>query len=490
MPEGRTVVTVATRRVFWSVLLGSLLVQLAWIVALPTFRGPDEFDHVYKADAVAAGQLSGAAPARRGRGDLLDVRRGVVEAAGPLCSSYAYTGPENCRPVRDAEDGRVVVASAAASYNPAYYLAVGSAARWLDGHAFDLGLRVITSTGVALLLAVAAATAASRARTLWPLAAVGVAYTPTVALSGATAAPNGVGYAAAALWWVSALAVVDDDERPPWGRLGLASVLLVSAHTMNVVWLPLMTAAVLALRPRAFWLQCLRRPRPALTVAVVLAAGLASVAWIRLAGTNRLNDPIPGIGPLPLGRLASSELVWALQTVATGPSRDDAAPIVVYVLWSLALLALGAVAWRAADRRSRGVAVLLLAAWVAVPVVLTIVSYPTEGLAWQGRYAIPLVVGLTFLAGRVMDRGRPVPAPAAVAIASVVGLTHVWCVLAVLLHESSPRHTVALVQQLPLAATALAVGATAALGVALLVGVTTRTAQQGTTTPDTASSSA
>jgi hypothetical protein len=35
--------------------IGMLLLQLGWTLALPPFRGIDEFDHVYKTAAVARG---------------------------------------------------------------------------------------------------------------------------------------------------------------------------------------------------------------------------------------------------------------------------------------------------------------------------------------------------------------------------------------------------------------------------------------------------
>ena len=39
-------------------LLGVLLVQAAWVLAVPPFRGSDEHDHAYKAAAVARGDWS------------------------------------------------------------------------------------------------------------------------------------------------------------------------------------------------------------------------------------------------------------------------------------------------------------------------------------------------------------------------------------------------------------------------------------------------
>ena len=37
-------------------VVGALLTQAAWLLSVPAFRGVDEFDHVYRAAAVARGE--------------------------------------------------------------------------------------------------------------------------------------------------------------------------------------------------------------------------------------------------------------------------------------------------------------------------------------------------------------------------------------------------------------------------------------------------
>jgi hypothetical protein len=46
---------------------------------------------------------------------------------------------------------------------------------------------------------------------------------------------------------------------------------------------------------------------------------------------------------------------------------------------------------------------------VAVPLALTVVSFDSEGLAWQGRYALPLAVGFPALAGLALHRSSRHP---------------------------------------------------------------------------------
>src|SRR3712207_2367380 len=116
------------------VFLGALLLQVAWILAVPPFRGVDEFDHAYRAGSVAGGEwVSLGTEAAQGRGDLVRVPAGIVRDAGPVCSSYGYTGPDNCSPVARLDGDEVTVASAAARYNPLFYWVVGTPARPFDG---------------------------------------------------------------------------------------------------------------------------------------------------------------------------------------------------------------------------------------------------------------------------------------------------------------------------------------------------------------------
>ena len=58
---------------------GVLLVQLAWILTVPPFRGIDEFDHAYRAAAVAHGQwLPRASASVRGHGEYVEVASGAA----------------------------------------------------------------------------------------------------------------------------------------------------------------------------------------------------------------------------------------------------------------------------------------------------------------------------------------------------------------------------------------------------------------------------
>jgi hypothetical protein len=96
----------------------------------------------------------------------------------------------------------------------------------------------------------------------------------------------------------------------------------------------------------------------------------------------------------------------------------------VAVVWGLLVVALAAAAFVAGSPRHRLALVAIVLGVLALPVAAEVVSGPTVGMAWQGRYALPLAVGLPILSAWVLAR-RPAPAflgrlaPASVVAAGV-----------------------------------------------------------------------
>jgi hypothetical protein len=160
-----------------------------------------------------------------------------------------------------------------------------------------------------------------------------------------------------------------------------------------------------------------RWPRRVVPAVVVVGVGaVACFAWIVVARTNALEPNTGSYGRIGPGDLAMGQLVWALQTIAAFPIRDDTAPLIVYALWLVPFGCLVGWGFRHADLRLRLAGLALLAVWVAVPLALTVATYSSEGLAWQGRYALPLAVGFPALAGLALNRGARGPSTATVAL--------------------------------------------------------------------------
>lgn len=401
------------RRVFAVTLIGVLLAQAAWILAMPAFRGIDEFDHVHKAAAVARGQWTDSGAAQDGRGGYVRIPGSIVRSATEVCEFYRYTGPDNCRAVEELPNGDVVVATAASAYNPAYYLIVGTFARPFGGAGADYAMRALTAVMCALMLAWSAAIIARWATSLWPLVTFVLGVTPVLVYSTTIAGPNGLTYAGAALVWASLAATTRLDSGT--GNLALpatlGSIALVATHTTGPMWLALIVLAVAILQPVRGWLTTFRRDRLAWSAAAVTLAiiTLLCLIWVRYAKTNALGSPLADVDPLALGDLVRAEILWPLQAIAAFPTRNEPAPVVVYALWGIPLTAMLVILVRRSSGRLRAALALVVLSSILVPTILTILSYERiGGIAWQGRYSLPLLLGLPILAGLAMDR-RPEP---------------------------------------------------------------------------------
>ncbi len=313
--------TPSPRRVFLLVLAATLLLQTAWILALPAYRGIDEFDHVYKAEAVAHGQLFDNGAPENGRGGLVEVPEDVVVAASAVCKSYDYTGPDNCKPVEHVSGDTVTVASGAATYNPTYYAVVGLMAQPFSGAGTDFAIRAFTALMAALLLAWAAVVTSGWARNGWPMLALLVSATPVLIYSTTIASPNGVGYAAGCLLWAAGLGLVEQPGRPKVAALTTAAVTMMATHSTGVMWVAFVVGVIALLQPLSRWRALFRRSARALTGpgAVIGLAAAACVAWVLLAKTNSLGAADDTFGELGLGDLVIGQVLWALHTVARLP---------------------------------------------------------------------------------------------------------------------------------------------------------------------------
>jgi hypothetical protein len=104
--------------------------------------------------------------------------------------------------------------------------------------------------------------------------------------------------------------------------------------------------------------------------------------------------------------------LWAMGTYAMYPGPQETAPVPVYIL---GLVVWGMFLWRAAVRARRAIilsSVFLVTVGAVIPIMLTLVSYHRLGLFWQGRYALPLLVGIPLMLGLAWDEIRHSPSRA------------------------------------------------------------------------------
>lgn len=391
---------------------GVLMLQVGWLFAIPAFGGIDEFDHAYRAASVARGHVSPPlSPNTTGPGDLIPVPRDLVIAARNRCSDLPYTGFDNCHAESAADqDGQVNVASTAARYNPAYPLIVGAAALPFDGSSALYAMRIMTIVLCDALLVASWWVTGRASRTIWPRVAGLIAITPVMLYATANAAPNGVQMCAGLLMWSAGLALARTGPQTAilW-TLALSTMVVLTVHSTGPMWVAIILAT-LALWPRAVtaaresW-----RDRRSTCLKAVTAIGIvaaADVLWSISRSTN-LNWQDREELTLTAGTLLDALPLWALQTIGSVPFRNEYLPAPVFMTWLVVFALLCAAGARYASWRQRGVMSAIVLLFFAVPVPLTVISFDQLGLAWQGRYALPLVCGLPLLAGWVLEDAQP-----------------------------------------------------------------------------------
>lgn len=398
----------------WSPLalmtLGVLFLQIAWVFAVPPFRGSDEFDHVYKAAAVARGDwVPSPTAATRGTGAWLDVPADLVEAANAQCEDLPYTKPVDCVGTTDGATTRV--ASGAGRYHPLYYALVGTPALPFDGYAALYVMRLVTVFFAWLLFCAALAATRTWARTNWPTATLAIAATPVLIYSSSVVAPNGIEMMAGLAFWTSAIGVARGVRPAHDGRLLLIAAvsgsLLVTTRSLGPLWCLMVAVTVLiSVRPGTDRLRVLLSDRRTWCAGgVVTLAALASTAWIlRMGSLNVGGEPKAPLSlPERLSLLSDDVVLWLLQSIAAFPLRNEQSEPVVYICFLLAFLFLVVVGLAAARGALRLGIILAILAASAVPFLISVATFNSHAEVWQGRYALPYAVGIALLIGLALD---------------------------------------------------------------------------------------
>ena len=446
-------------------LIGILLMQAAWIITVPPFRGSDEFDHAFRAAAVADGEWYVDEWAEDGRGLYVTAPTSLVEAARFQCESLPYTGRENCHPDVVANSETVQVASGAGLYHPLFYWIVGSVAQPFEGATALYAMRIATAV-LCLVFFGVAAWAVSRLPSRWPLAALTVAASPVLIYSTTIVAPNGPEMAAAMALWATLLSAArQPDARDVRVKLILAIPAAMTLSTLRMLgplFVMLIVATVITYAPSSAR-RVVREHRGLITAAVAASAFAAAGSAVWVVANNQTEAP-PGEtgGAVDLGHI----LMWNFQTIAAFPFRDQAGPLIVYPIYLGLVLALLVGGYARGRWPARSALLLAMGTTIALPALLTLATMEGRGVIWQGRYALPYAIGTVILAGFAISHRptRPVTwriaAPGAVAI----GVGVAACLIKIRTDEVSrgsgdlwlAPHPIVLIALLTAAVTALA----------------------------------
>jgi hypothetical protein len=408
----------SSRWMWWTSFLLVVMLSSLWNLADPLYAGPDEPAHVIRAHALDHGQLTGKELSRErtrqaGRRDLLLVRAPQIyqTAEGSVCWVFRPDVTAACLrfdgPTRDVD-----IPITAARHPPAYYAVVGVVS-WLHGPG-ALTVHLMRLIGALITGAfVATAITALRRSPAPPVAAVGLllALTPMVLFVSGVVNPSTAEIAAAIAFWVCGLVLVSGSGRQPDKRLitavGIAGCALALIRQLGPLWLSLIALAIVATANRSTLAALARSSWARLWGGLIVVSAFAQVLWDVYA------KPLD-LSPISERRtnLDTAEILRETFGASFGRYRemigsfgwlDTPAPALTVLLWTAGVGFLVLLAVMFARRRNVAILVALLAATAVVPALIESSQFRhVGGFAWQGRYTLPLAVGVPIVAATAL----------------------------------------------------------------------------------------
>jgi len=411
-----------------------------WAVSSPLMSVPDEPAHTIKAVALAHGQLGGRDvrvvsddPGNPGR---LDTYFSVPRAYAELnlqrsCYNFSPHTPAGCAPSVGTDTTLVAAPSYTGTYPPLYYALVGWPSLVLSPYRALYAMRLCSVLASAALLASAFASVRRLAPGGAGMAAVALSVTPIVVFLMGSINPSGFEIAAALATWASVLDLLR--RRGPVSarlaaRVVIATTCFAAARPLSPVFAVLAVATVAAVAAGRERLAELRHDRNAVVGGALIVAGLAaSGGWILW---SKAYDSFAGIAQpgltftQALNHSVSLEPRHAQQMFGVFGWLDTRSPWGLVLPWLLAVGVLTVAALALGTGRQR----LVLAGWLAASVVIPLVAEADRaaryGYIWQGRYTLPLGVGVTVLAGWIIATAPRAPTRAVrlAALVAVAGM--------------------------------------------------------------------
>lgn len=398
-----------------------LLITVSWAMSNPLGSAPDEAIQGATAYSTAHGQLATLHPS------VPPTYAKLADHDALFCFQKSWDTSAACQNWSVISGPNAPMFSQFGSYNPVYYFLVGWPTRFLEGRAAIYAMRLVSATIVSLVLAAAVTIAWAyrprRAAAVGPL----LALAPTVLFLASAINPNALEIAAAVLAWSGLLVLLSTSEnrRSTAFRLSVSlttlglSLLLVT-RLMSPLWAAvLVVATVTAMRRwRAFGRLVISSVRFQVHMGLLTIPAGWALGW-------SLTHPTVFSGGGGVGDYADSLAQWLQLTVEEifigFPSQTfgqivavlgwtsfgmDLVTFAFAVLWGGLMVA--AVAGTD-SQPARWTVVLLAVFCVVFPAALA--AYMWSGKGWQGRYILPVAVGLPILCTRlivdtVMKAGR------------------------------------------------------------------------------------
>ncbi|WP_298460435.1 DUF2142 domain-containing protein [uncultured Cellulomonas sp.] len=407
------------RGVFWLSFVAMLLVTSGWVVGNPLIASVDEASHATKAAATVRGQWvpdTEGLPAGSGEAEVPELFEAAIELQ--YCIAFEPDQPASCQPELDGDLGeQTPVVTTAAAYNPLYYAVVGVPSLFPVGEHTLYLMRLVSAVLASAMFAAAVRTLAEVGRAHWLVYGLLAATTPMVIYLSSAVNPQTTEVMGAIALWVCLLTTLryprPDLLTRRLARIALIGVLFVNSRGMSPLFLVVLLVAVLVASPWSGVLAVLRDRRSWPWIALAAAGSVAAGLWILLADALPTVSRVinPELVGLPIVATTLGQTSYYLQSmIGIFGWLDTTLPGWLYYAFAGVVglvVGLGVALARARVLVAMaGTALVVL----GLPVAVQYFQARYLGVIWQGRYMLPLAVGLPVLAGlavQARDRGLP-----------------------------------------------------------------------------------
>jgi hypothetical protein len=392
---------------WWTTFFLAAALSSLWALATPLFGAPDEPAHAIRAASVVRFQIVGdEVPSEPEDRLVVDAPKAYGDASDSIaCYVFLADTSAGCASFDDHTQ-LVRLPTSAGRHPPAYY-AIAGLPSLVDGGALGVYLmRIVSVLIAAAFVASACATLDRLRRPRIGALAILIGATPMLFFIGGSLNPSAVEIPAALSLWMSGTALAVEAPSGVDARLlrrvGVAAIALVLARQLAPLWLALIALALLAIggraATRALWAS---RPARWWGVAIVVATALQSIWIVVMRPLDPSFADSAGIRDLGAGTALRTSFGESLnrlrEMVGWFGWLDAPAPGLTYALWAIALgvlAALALVAWR---QRFLLVAGATAVVAVGAPLLFETLQAHEVGYFWQGRYSMPLALGVPVL---------------------------------------------------------------------------------------------
>jgi hypothetical protein len=393
---------------------GVLVASTAWILATPVFAFPDEPAHLTRAAAVVDGQVIAPDKPVTEQGWAIiwapDSLARSMHRARCLWSGVAHPNvPASCVKPLPRSHRMIQVPNAAGRYEPAYYAVIGWPLLWAPTVGGVYAARAVNAALCILLLAFAiGALGLGRRGPPWWRVGLLTALTPFVLYIGTGINPSSWEICAAVATWAGVLRLCADGlaSRAFVIATTIAAGMLAISRPLGPLWLLFVAVVAVAITPRPRMRVLVGSRTVQVGLVLTAAACAVSLMWT-VTQINASFDTQPLRHPVPFGSAFGQTFTLLPrrleELVAVFGFGDVPVPLLTVVVWTaLTAVIVGAALWRGRGR-GRWTLLALAVVTILVPALIEAHMATRIGMVWQGRYTLPLAVGVPLLAGQVLE---------------------------------------------------------------------------------------